>query len=61
MLYEISYKAYKNFKFCYTRSRIKHIKILCYVIRDLVGNNNSSVNNCIFYLIKKSNKPEDGS
>jgi len=34
-----------------------------YVIRDLVGNNNSnnSIANCIFYLTKKSNQPEDGS
>jgi len=30
-----------------------------YVIRDLVGNNN--IANCIFYLTKKSNQPEDGS
>jgi len=37
-----------------------------YVIRDLVGNNNNnnnnnSIANCIFYLTKKSNQPEDGS
>jgi len=32
-----------------------------YVIRDLVGNNNNSIANCIFYLAMKSNKPEDGS
>jgi len=31
-----------------------------YVIRDLVGNNNNSIANCIFYLTKKSNQPEDG-
>jgi len=31
------------------------------VIRDLVGNNNNSMANCIFYLTKKSNQPEDGS
>jgi len=36
------------------------VKIL-YVIRDLVGNNNNSNANCIFYLTKKSNQPEDGS
>jgi len=32
-----------------------------YVIRDLVGNKNNSIANCILYLIKKSNQPEDGS
>jgi len=32
-----------------------------YVIRDLVGDNNNSIANCIFYLAKKSNQPEDGS
>jgi len=32
-----------------------------YVIPDLVGNNNNSIANCIFYLTKKSNQPEDGS
>jgi len=32
-----------------------------YVIRDLVGNNNNSIANCMFYLTKKSNRPEDGS
>ena len=32
-----------------------------YVVRDLVGNNNNSIVNCIFYLIKKSNQPEVGS
>jgi len=30
-------------------------------IRDLVGNNNNSIANCIFYLTKKSNQPEVGS
>ena len=32
-----------------------------YVTRDLVGNNNNNIANCIFYLTKKSNQPEDGS
>jgi len=34
-----------------------------YVIQDLVGNNNNNntIANCIFYLTKKSNQPEDGS
>jgi len=32
-----------------------------YVIRDLVSNNNNSTANCIFYVTKKSNQPEDGS
>ena len=32
-----------------------------YVIRDLVGNNNNGTANCIFYLTKKSNQPENGS
>jgi len=32
-----------------------------HVIRDLVGNNNNNIANCIFYLTKKSNQPEDGS
>ena len=31
------------------------------VIRDLIDNNNNSIANCIFYLTKKSNQPEDGS
>jgi len=31
-----------------------------YVIRVHVGNNNSNIANCIFYLTKKSNEPEDG-
>jgi len=26
-----------------------------------VGYNNNSIANCIFYLTKKSNQPEDGS
>jgi len=34
---------------------------LLYVIRDLVRNNKNSIANCIFYLTKKSNQPEDGS
>jgi len=34
---------------------------LLYVIRNLVGNNNSSIADCIFDLTKKSNQPEDGS
>ena len=40
-----------------TRSRIpyKNFNI------DLVGNNNNSTANCIFYLTKESNQPEDGS
>jgi len=37
-----------------------NVKIL-YVIRDLVGNNSNSKANCMFYLTKKSNQPEDGS
>ena len=32
-----------------------------YVIQGLVGNNNNSIANCIFYLTKKSNQAEDGS
>jgi len=32
-----------------------------YVLRDLVGNNNNSIANCIFYLTKKSKQHEDGS
>jgi len=34
---------------------------LLYVIRYLVGNNNNNIANCIFYLTKKDNQPEDGS
>jgi hypothetical protein len=37
------------------------IILVLYVIRDLVGNNNSSIGNCILYITKKSNQPEDGS
>jgi len=32
-----------------------------YGIRDHVGNNNNSTANCIFYLTKESDQPEDGS
>ena len=32
-----------------------------YVIRDLAGNKNNSIANCIVYLTKKSDQPEDGS
>ena len=28
---------------------------------ELIGNNYNNIANCIFYLTKKSNKPEDGS
>ena len=37
------------------------LKFFIYVIQDLAGNNNNSIANCIFYLTKKSNQPEDGS
>jgi len=30
-------------------------------MRDLVGNNNNIIANCIDYLTKKSNQPEDSS
>ena len=46
-----------------TRSRITYksmLQFLC-VIRDLVGNTNNSIANCVFYLTKKSNEPEDDS
>ena len=36
-------------------------KNVLYVIRDLVSNNTNRIANCIFYLTKKSNQPEDGS
>jgi hypothetical protein len=36
------------------------IKLL-YIIRDIVGNNNNSIDNYIFYHTKKSNHTEDGS
>jgi len=29
------------------------LQIFVYVIRDLLGNNNNSIVNCIFYLTKK--------
>jgi len=32
-----------------------------YVIRDLVGNNNNNIANCMVSLAKKSNEPKDGS
>ena len=32
-----------------------------YVIQDLVGNNNNSIANYIYFLTKKSNQLEDGS
>jgi len=32
-----------------------------YVIRDLLSNNSNSIADCIFYLTKKSNQPEDVS
>ena len=30
--------------------------IFIHVIRDIVGNNNNSIANCIFYFTKKSNQ-----
>ena len=47
----ITYNIYSDIK----------VKQFLYVIRDLVGNDNNSIANCIFYLTKKSNQPEDGS
>jgi len=44
----------------YSGITVKIFKFL-YVIQDLVGNNNNSVANCIFYLTKKRNQPVDGS
>ena len=38
----------------------KHFNSKNLVIRDLVGNNNNNIANCIFCLTKKSNQPEDG-
>jgi len=32
-----------------------------YVVQDLIGNNNNSIANCIFYLTMKSNQRDDGS
>ena len=40
---------------------VKSILKCLYVIWDLVGNNNNSIANCIFYLTKKSNQPEDNN
>jgi hypothetical protein len=34
---------------------------VCDDVTYLVGNNNSSITNCILYLTKKSNQSEDGS
>jgi hypothetical protein len=46
-----------------TRSRITYKSILkfLYTIRDHVGNNNSSIVDCIFYHTKKSNQIKGGS
>jgi hypothetical protein len=32
-----------------------------HIMQDLVGKNNNSITNSIFYFIKKSNQPEDGA
>jgi len=40
---------------------VESILKFCYVTRDLVRNNNNNIANCILYLTKKSNQPEDGS
>jgi len=32
-----------------------------FVMRDLLGNENNSLVNCIFYVTKKSSQPEVGS
>jgi hypothetical protein len=32
-----------------------------WVLKIILFNNNNSIANCIFYLTKKSNQPEDGS
>ena len=37
------------------------LQTVIYVTRDLVGNNNNRIANCVFCLTKKSNQPEDGS
>jgi hypothetical protein len=45
-----------------TKKKTVELKLnILYVIRDPVGNNKNSIANCIFYLTKKSNQPEDGS
>ena len=36
-------------------------RIFVYVIRDLVDNNNNGFANCIVFLLRKSNQPEDAS
>ena len=55
---ELSNSAHANGMNEYTvESMLKFL----YVIRELVGNNNNSIADCIFYLTKKSNQPEDGS
>jgi hypothetical protein len=42
--------------------KMEGIRLLfLYVIRDDVSNKNNSIANCIFYLTKKNNQPEDGS
>jgi len=38
-----------------------YFKFFIHVIRDVVGNNNNKIANCIFTLLRKSNQPEDGS
>ena len=43
-----------------TRPCIAHVIFTC-AIRDLEGNNNNSIANCLYYLLRKSNQPEDGS
>ena len=47
-----------QFQYRYT---VEQMSKCLYVTRDLVGNNNSSTANCISYLTKKSNQPEDGT
>jgi hypothetical protein len=37
------------------------LNVFLYFIKDPVNNNNNSIDNCIFYVIKESNQHEDGS
>ena len=38
-----------------------YLKFFIHVIRDLLSNNNNSIANVYFALLRKSNKSEDGS
>jgi hypothetical protein len=60
--YEFRYTSKLIFFYKYEQNIVKYNSInVKNVIRNLVGKNNNSIANYIFYLTKKSDQSEDGS